>query len=93
MASLKDLPPTALGIAPTPNKVERLTGEILALRILLAGTIWKAGGTVTLTNEEITYVAANCRLDTDPIPGGQILSLSTPLPADALVLPPGVLDV
>jgi hypothetical protein len=92
MHSQRDLPPTPLDIVPTPDKVQRLHGEVLALRLLLATAVWKAGGTVSITSEEIAFVGTSCKLDADPVEGGQILSISYPTPAEALVLPHGVKD-
>ena len=49
-------------------------------------------GTVSITSEEIAFVGTSCKLDADPVEGGQILSISYPTPAEALVLPHGVKD-
>ena len=92
-------PPSPFALPPTPrlpgavDKVALLSEEVLALRILLASVVWKAGGAVPLTEDEIAYVARNCQMDTDPCPGGQILTVRTPgiadTPKKSTILLPG----
>jgi hypothetical protein len=81
---LSDLPPTR-GI-PLPSEIERLQQDALAFRILLAAAVWKTGGTLTITHEDLVYVAIHCKLDQRPIDGGQVLTVNVP----GLILPPEV---
>jgi len=73
----KNLPPTPR-LMGAVDRVALLSEEVLALRILLACTVWKAGGTVKVSEAEITYVAKNCQMDAAPTTDGQILTVLTP---------------
>jgi len=77
MSNKFNLPPTPR-LMPAVDRVRVLSEEVLALRILLAAVIWKLGGDVAVTNEEIGYVATHCKLDTTPTLTGQKLSVSNP---------------
>ena len=68
--SLKNLPPTVDLAQPTGSTIQDLQAEVIALRILAATLVWKAGGSVNVSQADMELATMTCQLHALPIPSG-----------------------